>query len=340
MDVLSPRERLLRVLKGEEVDRAPVICPGGMMNSAIVDVMKNHGNVLPQGHSDAKIMADLALDVHKDTGFENIGIPFCMTVEAEALGSEIDFGTLECEPKIAQEVFPSVKEVVYKEKDALTSSSRAGTVFQAISDAARREPEVPVIGSITGPLSTAASVVDPMNFLKELRKAKEESHHFVDYVTDQLIDYARYMVDNGASAISIADPTATGEILGPKMFGDYAVPYINKLVDAVHEMQVPVIVHICGRMQAVTSHIAALHADAISVDALVSLKKLKEEYPHLTTMGNLSTYLLEFGNDSSIQRNTEKLITDEIDVLAPACGLSTSTPLANIQTFTGTVKAG
>ena len=46
MDVLSPKERLLRSLKGEAVDRAPVICPGGMMNSAIVDVMKNHGNVL------------------------------------------------------------------------------------------------------------------------------------------------------------------------------------------------------------------------------------------------------------------------------------------------------
>ena len=114
MDVLSPRERLLRMLSGKEADRAPVICPGGMMNSAIVDVMKSHGNLLPQGHRDAKVMADLALDVQADTGFENIGIPFCMTVEAEALGSRIDFGTLECEPKIAHEIFPSVKEVVYK----------------------------------------------------------------------------------------------------------------------------------------------------------------------------------------------------------------------------------
>ena len=66
MDVLSPKERLLRSLKGEAVDRAPVICPGGMMNSAIVDVMKNHGNVLPDGHRDSKIMADLALDVQAD----------------------------------------------------------------------------------------------------------------------------------------------------------------------------------------------------------------------------------------------------------------------------------
>ena len=57
MDVLSPKERLLRSLKGEAVDRAPVICPGGMMNSAIVDVMKNHGNVLPDGHRDSKMVS-------------------------------------------------------------------------------------------------------------------------------------------------------------------------------------------------------------------------------------------------------------------------------------------
>ena len=339
MDVFSPRERLLRSLKGEAVDRAPVICPGGMMNSAIVDVMNLHGNVLPDGHKDDKIMADLALDVQHDTGFENVGIPFCMTVEAEALGSDIDFGSLKCEPKIAKEIFPSVKEVVYKEADALVKSPRAGTVFQAIYRSSQSSPDVPVIGSITGPLSTAASVVDPMNFLKELRKVKEDSHRFVDYVTDQLIGYARYMADNGASVISIADPTATGEILGPKMFGEYAVVYINKLVDAIHEMGVPVIVHICGKMQAVTQHIANLHADAISVDALVSLKKLKEAYPHLTTMGNLSTFLLEFGEADKIQQNTERLISEDINILAPACGLSTSTPLSNIQAFTGTAKA-
>lgn len=339
MDVFSPRERLLRSLKGEAVDRAPVICPGGMMNSAIVDVMKRHGNVLPAGHKDDKIMADLALDVQHDTGFENVGIPFCMTVEAEALGSDIDFGSLKCEPKIAKEIFSSVKDVIYKEPDALVKSPRAGTVFQAIYRAAQSSPDVPVIGSITGPLSTAASVVDPMNFLKELRKVKDDSHRFVDYVTDQLIGYAKYMADNGASVISIADPTATGEILGPKMFGEYAVVYINKLVDAIHEMGVPVIVHICGKMQAVTQHIANLHADAISVDALVSLKKLKEEFPHLTTMGNLSTFLLEFGEADKIQQNTERLIGEKINILAPACGLSTSTPLSNIQAFTGAAKA-
>lgn len=100
MDVFSPRERLMRRFDKKDVDRSPVICPGGMMNSAIVDIMDATGHTLPAAHMDAALMADLAEDVMNYTGFENLGVPFCMTVEAEVLGSKINFGSLECEPKI------------------------------------------------------------------------------------------------------------------------------------------------------------------------------------------------------------------------------------------------
>ena len=91
MNDLTPKERILRSLNKESVDRAPVICPGGMMNSAIVDVMNKTGHTLPDGHHDSQLMAEIANDVQENTGFENFGIPFCMTVEAEVLGSEINY---------------------------------------------------------------------------------------------------------------------------------------------------------------------------------------------------------------------------------------------------------
>ena len=39
MTTLTPKERLLKVLRKEPVDRPPVICTGGMMNAAIVEIM-------------------------------------------------------------------------------------------------------------------------------------------------------------------------------------------------------------------------------------------------------------------------------------------------------------
>ena len=333
---LSPKERLLRVLNKQPVDRPPVICPGGMMNCAIVEIMKKTGHTLPSAHHSKELMTALSSDVQNYTCFENFGVPFCMTVEAEALGSEIDYGSLECEPKIQKEAFASVKEVSFLPKGTISKSHRAAAVVQSIYDLSRNG-DIPVIGSITGPISTAASLVDPMQFLKELRREAKASHRFIDYVCNHLIEYAKLMADNGAAAISIADPTATGEILGPKMFQEYAVTYINKIADSLHEIKVPVIVHICGRMESVKQQIAMLHGDALSFDALVNLKNLKTEFPNITTMGNLSTYLLQFGTPDKIYAQTERLLSDKINIIAPACGLSTSTPLENIRTFTKTV---
>ena len=338
MSSLSPKARLLDTLARKRVDRPPVICTGGMMNSAIVDIMTKTGHTLPEAHFTADRMALLAADIHVETGFENIGIPFCMTVEAEVLGSEIDFGSLACEPKIAREQFHSVKDVVYKNIATMLDNGRIRAVAGAAERLAGRYPDHPVIGSLTGPISTAASLVDPMQFLKELRKEKEHAHRVLEYVSSFLIAFARTLVDSGATAICIGDPTATGEILGPKMFDEYAVAYLNKIIDGIHAAGVPVLVHICGEMKAVKPSIPLLHSDAISTDAFVNLKLLKEEYPQLTTMGNLSTFLLESGDPERIARRTGTLVQDGIDIISPACGLSTATTLSAIRAMTDTVK--
>lgn len=338
MSMLSPKQRLMDTLAKKRVDRPPVICTGGMMNAAIVDVMAKTGNTLPEAHFEAGRMADLAGDIHDETGFENIGIPFCMTVEAEVLGSKIDFGSLACEPKIARELSPSVKDVVFKDIRSMLDAGRIGQVAAAAERLVRLHPDQPVIGSLTGPISAAASLVDPMQFLKELRKERDSAHRVLEYVSNFLIAFGRTLVESGATAICIGDPTATGEILGPRMFDEYAVTYLNKVIAGIHAAGVPVLVHICGEMKAVRSSIPLLQADAISTDAFVNLKLLKEEYPQLTTMGNLSTFLLESGDPEKVARRTEILVREGIDIISPACGLSTSTSLAAIRAMTGTVR--
>jgi len=340
MDSISPKERLFRVFDKKDIDRPPVICPGGMMNAAIVDVMNNTGHTLPEAHHDDRLMAALAEDVYTHTGFENFGIPFCMTVEAEVLGSEINFGTLNCEPKIQAEKFADASQVEYKDISQMLKQGRISNVVQAGWHLSRKNADVPVIGNLTGPISTAASVIDPMSFLKGLRKDKSGSHKVLDYVVDFLIAYAQLMIEGGATVISIGDPTATGEILGPNMFKEYAVVYLNKLIEGIRKTGTPVIVHICGDLGSVKQYIPEIRSQAISTDAKVNLRQLKEEYPSLVTMGNLSTYMLEFGKPESVSVQTKRLVEQKINIIAPACGLSTSSSLDNIRALTQTVKDG
>ena len=96
---MSPKERLIAALGRRRVDRPPVICPGGMMNAAVVEIMDRTGHGLPAAHSSEDLMAGLAIDVHEKSGFENIGLPFCMTVEAEMLGSRVDRGASPASPR-------------------------------------------------------------------------------------------------------------------------------------------------------------------------------------------------------------------------------------------------
>jgi [methyl-Co(III) methanol-specific corrinoid protein]:coenzyme M methyltransferase len=263
-----------------------------------------------------------------------------MTVEAEVLGSEINMGTRSCEPKIQKELYENVSQIDYNDISLMLKQGRVPQVAQAVWNVSSKNADIPVVGSLTGPVSTAASLVDPMNFLKGLRKDKNGSHKALEYVTDFLIAYARLMAEGGVSIISIGDHTATGEILGPNMFKEFAVPYLNKLIDGIHGTGVPVVVHICGDIKSVKQYIPEIRCEAISTDAMVNLKSLKEEFPSIVTMGNLSTYTLEFGNPERVSAQTKRLVENKIDIIAPACGLSTSSPLDNIKALTQTVKEG
>jgi [methyl-Co(III) methanol-specific corrinoid protein]:coenzyme M methyltransferase len=339
MSAFTPKERLLRVLSKNAVDRPPVICTGGMMNAAIVEIMRATGHTLPAAHFDPQRMADLAQDIHAHTGFENIGVPFCMTVEAELLGSEINHGTLECEPKIVREVFPSVGTVEFRDVNKLVHSGRIEVVVEAAHRIARANPSVPVIASLTGPVSTAASIVDPLTFYKELRKNPDGAHRLLNYVTNLLGAYAeRLLTEQGASAIAVGDPSATGEILGPVMFEKFAVRYLNQLADRVHALGFPFIIHICGDLKSVWRLLPQLHCDALSTDAMVSLQVLKEAFPTITTMGNVSTFALEWNESEKIRHMTRNLVDSGVNIISPACGLSTSTKLQTIRAMTGEVK--
>lgn len=338
---LTPHERLLRVLRKEPVDRPPVICTGGMMNAAIIEIMRDTGHTLPEAHLDAQHMADLAQDIHLYTGFENLGVPFCMTIEAELLGSEVDLGTLECEPKIVREMFPSVSAVEFRDLASLVRSGRIEVVVDAAHILARANPDVPVITSLTGPVSTAASIVDPITFYKELRKNPEGAHRLLNYVTNLLSAFAERLVcEHGATVIAIGDPSATGEILGPAMFEKYAIRYLNQLADRVHALGIPFILHICGDMKSVRSLLPKLHCDALSTDALVSLPALKADFPSITTMGNVSTFALQWNDEDRIRTVTRNLVKKGVDIISPACGLSTSTKLRTIRAMTDEVING
>lgn len=339
MKNLNPRERLLGALQGTQLDRIPCICPGGMMNMIVTELMHKTNIMWPDAHTDVDKMTNLAAAVYEYGMFENYGVPFCMTIEVEGMGAEVDLGNTKFEPRVVSYVLDTVSDY-NKLKQLDTNMGRAKVSIDVISRLKSKNEGVPVIGNLSGPISVASSLMEPVVFYKELRRKKEEAHKFMDLVTDQIMAFGKGQIEAGADVIAISDPSGTGEILGPDYFDEFAVEYLNKLIDGLHEInkEIPIIVHICGQMHRVYPELNKIKADALSFDAMVSIKEVKEQMPGRIIMGNLSTYALEFSDKEKIKIMTRSVLNSGVDIISPACGLGTQSSLENIQAMLAAVK--
>lgn len=332
---LTEKERLLATLAGKTTDRPAVICPGGMMSAATTEVLhKVKGNF----HTNPAVMAETAQEIRRATGFENLGVPFCMTVEAEALGSLVDLGDAAVEPRVTDYGAEEPGGVTARSLPDLQKDGRLPVVLEAISLLARQKTEVPVIGNLTGPVSLATSVMDPMKFFRLMRRNREGIHLLLTYLTEHLVRFARQQIAAGADVVTIADPTATGEILGSNNFREFVTPHLIRLVKEIRAAGAGAIVHICGDAAVMLEELKNISGAALSFDSLVDMKKAGEKLGGIPLMGNISTQLLHQGAPERIARAVARNVDSGVKIISPACGISLQTPLENLQALTGAVK--
>jgi [methyl-Co(III) methanol-specific corrinoid protein]:coenzyme M methyltransferase len=176
-------------------------------------------------------------------------------------------------------------------------------------------------------------------FLRAVRKRKDEVHHLMEFVTENLIIYAGALVRAGADVVVIGDPTATGEILGPAIFKEFGLPYLNQITEELETRhKIKSIVHICGDIKSIVEELNNLHAVGLSVDAVTNLRRLRKEVKGKILMGNVSTYLLANGSAERVTQVGLNCLRNGADILSPACGVSPRTPLENIKALAKVVR--
>ena len=333
---MTKKARLLAVAKGETVDRPPCICPGGMMNMIFVDAMDACGCYWPEAHNDAEQMAKLAMALGERQGFENFGVPFCMTVEAEALGAVVNMGDKLTEPHVVDSPLASVAEYE-RIADYDFASGRLKVVLDAIKIMHEQSGDYPVIGNLTGPFSLAGTLIDMTTLLKEFRKKPDQAKALMQRLAALQAQFGQKMVEAGADVICLSEPSGTGEILGPRWFREYSVQYINQVMDGLPD--VCKIVHICGDLASVYEELKDLHCDVFSFDSIVSVRAIKPYLPGKAVMGNVNTHALGTAPPERVATLTKAAVKQGVDILAPACGLPTTTPLDNVRTMVQTAAA-
>lgn len=305
------------------------------MSAATTEVLQK---IKGDFHADPVAMAATAEEIRYATGFENLGVPFCMTVEAEVLGSQVDLGDATVEPRITEYGAEKPLEITARPLPDPQKDGRLPVVLEAINLLARHNPGIPVIGNLTGPVSLATSIMDPMRFLRLIYTDRENIHRLLNYLTEFLIIFARMQIAAGADVVTIADPTATGEILGAKNFREFVSPHLKRLIKEIRSAGAGVIVHICGDATMLLEELSSFKEATLSFDSLVNMKRAREKLPASPLMGNISTRLLHRGTADRIIRVVERNVNYGIEIISPACGISLQTPLKNLLALTDTVK--
>ena len=135
---------------------------------------------------------------------------------------------------------------------------------------------------------------------------------------------------------------ASLDMISPRTYRALAAPYEAQVIASVAK-RVPVIVHICGKLDQVMADIAATGADAISVESTVNIpearKKLDEAGIKTPILGAVHPIkaLLE-GSLEDVAAAVKKSVEDGAALVSPDCSVAPNTPLKNLMAMVETTE--
>lgn len=310
------------------------------MSMVMAEVVGASSFSLPDAHGDAISMAGLALAAAKITGFENIGVPLCVTVEAEALGVEIDLGDAITEPRAGREPFGSLSDVVIPELPQLLQQGRVPIVVEAVRILAKESQELPICVNLIGPASLVAALVEPTSLLRELRTKRNEFLSLSQRIVAFLNAWTTQLLDAGADVVVVHEDTLTPALVGPKAFAELVAPALRKLSEHTHNQGALAVLHMCGSLGKSMDVLPTLGFDAYVPDAAIDPEELTRAAPELALIGNIGTFLLHKGDAGQLALLAERLaLKKRLHAISPACGMASTTPLANIWAVTQTITS-
>ncbi len=341
---MNELRQLLTLLAGKTSARGlPFLLPGAV-TSAVPDEALSAIILDPARYcsvyDDPELLAELSLYIYDRVGPSNLSIPCAMRVESEAYGGEKDlrpgerpggFGL----SRNAVFEYPLKELAGYKGLKELNpeTDGRMPVVLEALRLLKRARREAPVIGDLVGPFSLATSLIDGKTLLRSITGEGALLREFLSFLTENTIAFARAQARAGAEAFFLIDPFATAEILGAEFFECFALPYLNRIAEGVGGEGCPLIVHICGGPDLLTSAFARMECAGLSLHAAPEgLAGLDGK----SLVGGVDALqLLGLGGPApervDIVGSVEAAVSKGFSVIAPSCSLDATVSLAALR---------
>ncbi|MDI9644611.1 MAG: MtaA/CmuA family methyltransferase [Candidatus Verstraetearchaeota archaeon] len=319
------RSRLLGAVTSRAVDVPPV---ASFTQTATVELMASSKAYWPKAHREAKPMSLLAVAGHTIAGLEAVRLPFSLTSEVATMGCTVDYhdGSIDVAPTV-QRGLADLRSIRIPEPH----EGVMGEVIEAVRmcrDSVGEE--VPIIAGVTGPFTIAGHIRGINEILLDVVQNKELVQRILESAWQVSASFSRALADNGVDVLVIVEPTAS--LIGPRYFKDFVLPYLRR---SIRTARSPVVLHICGNSMPLLEMMVETGASCLSLDQKVSIAKAKEVVRgRCSVSGNVDPVaVLQMSSPEVVAEECMKILSEGVDVLAPGCGLSPSTPLGNLRSM-------
>jgi len=143
------------------------------------------------------------------------------------------------------------------------------------------------------------------------------ARRLIDLVSGYKVEVAKAALDLGADAVISGDDYAyrKGLLMSPRQFREFILPYLKRLVNAVHRRGAPFIKHCDGYIWPILGDLVEAGIDGLHpIEPLagMSIAEVKERYgDRICVAGNVDvSYVLPLGSREDVAKETRRCISE------------------------------
>lgn len=193
------------------------------------EVTRNLKLSFPKAYKHCETMTLIAKELKKHDNAAFCELPFCHTLEGEAMGGIINYGDEKIGPRAKEYVCKSAEDVLNLKSIDFTKG-RISEVLKACT-CLRNEGENIVL-EVSGPFTILNVLMDATRAFKIFRKEPEKMKQIFDKFQNEILNFIEEGQRAGANLISFADSSGGVNILGPKMMKEsvemFTYPFLKK----------------------------------------------------------------------------------------------------------------
>ena len=335
---LNSRDRVLRLFKREKIDRIPVFSGYGNIT---IHGLEKHGWNFAEIHTDASKMASMAASTFELFGFECAVVPFDVGVEAEVLGSKVNYYTHHTDivyPTIVEHPAEKVDDLELEIPKDLAGSARIPLVTEALRLLKHEVSDQVAIGSwVLGPYTLAGQLVDLGDLSKSVFKRREKVQSILNTLADILIKIIGIYREAGADYITVREMGAGGDILSPIVFEEVIMPHLKKVFAGIES---PKVLHICGDTNSIIEQMASAGADALSVEKRNDIAETRRKLgPDTLIFGDIDAYrVLVEGNPDDVDKAVKEAIDAGVNAIWPGCDIWPTAARENMEALVAATR--